>query len=256
MFSKNLFICLITLVLSNENFPGPSEYFNEMIVIEQPDLLILYWKYDQTDITFEIHTRTVGWIQFGLSHSGMLQYSDVIVAWLNEDGTGHFSDRHIIDKHPVVDKIQNWHPILFEKRKNNFTLLKFTRKLIICDSSPQEEIDIDIFTSMNHIIYALGGKFINSEEKDIDLNQSIKGSIALDLIESNENLNLFECMNPIYTEIEPKPTGFYMNSLEIVPNLYKLYWNSTETKFIAEIHVKNNQWFCFGFRLVILVISF
>jgi len=99
MFSKNLFICLITLVLSNENFPGPSEYFNEMIVIEQPDLLILYWKYDQTDITFEIHTRTVGWIQFGLSHSGMLQYSDVIVAWLNEDGTGHFSDRYIIDKH-------------------------------------------------------------------------------------------------------------------------------------------------------------
>jgi len=109
---------------------------------------------------------------------------------------------------------------------------------------------------MNHIIYALGGKFINSEEKDIDLNQSIKGSIALDLIESNENLNLFECMNPIYTEIEPKPTGFYMNSLEIVPNLYKIYWNSTETKFIAEIHVKNNQWFCFGFRLVILVIFF
>jgi len=255
MFTRNLFLfsLIITLVLgineNNENnFPGPSEYFNETILIEQPDLLILYWKYNQTDITFEIHSRSFGWIEFGLSHSGMIQYSDVIVAWLNKDGTGHFSDRHIIEKYPLVDKIQNWHPILFEKRKNNFTVIKFTRKLIICGASLQDEIDIDIFTNINHIIYAFGNQFVDSEEKDIDLNRSIKGSIALNLIESPESLNLFECMNPIYSEIVPKPTGFYMNSLEIVPDLYKIFWNSTNNKFIVEIHVKNNRWFCFGFR--------
>ena len=172
---------------------GPTEYFDEMFVIDENDKFILYWKHNHTDIIFEVHTKSFGWLQFGLSHSGLLQYSDVIVAWLNTDNTGHFSDRHIIEKTPLVDKIQNWQPILFE-RKNGFNILKFTRKLIICDHMPQEEIDIDILPNNNYLVYAYGNSFKLNEnnEKDIDLVESKKGSFSLDLIGMSDNLNLFE----------------------------------------------------------------
>jgi hypothetical protein len=175
---------------------GPTEYFDEMFLIDENDKFILYWKHNQTDIIFEVHMKTFGWLEFGLSHSGLLQYSDVIVAWLNSDGTGHFSDRHIIEKMPLVDKIQNWHPILFE-RKNGFTILKFTRKLIICDHMPQEEIDIDILPNNNFLIYAYGNSFKTNEnnQKDIDLEDSKKGSFTLDLIGMSEKFNLFEVTN-------------------------------------------------------------
>ena len=55
-------------------------------------------------------------------------------------------------------------------------------------------------------------------------------------------------MNPIYSEFKPEPTGFYMNSFELVPNFYKLFWNVTKEVFTAEIHIRSNGWFCFGFR--------
>ena len=55
-------------------------------------------------------------------------------------------------------------------------------------------------------------------------------------------------MNPVYSEIKSESTSFYMNSFDLVPNLYKIYWNSTQEKFIIEIHLRINGWFAFGFR--------
>lgn len=57
-------------------------------------------------------------------------------------------------------------------------------------------------------------------------------------------------MNPVYSEVQTTPTGFYMNNFDVVPNIYKIFWNSTDDKFIAEIHVRNKKWFSFGFRFL------
>lgn len=196
----NIFtLVIVSLVLANklngmnEYNPGPSEYFDEMLIVEDPDRLILYWKHNQTDIIFELHYKSFGWIMFGLSHSGLNQYSDVVVAWLNNDLTGHFSDRHIIYKTPIIDKVQNWSPLLFERR-NNFTILKFSRKLTICGSAPQDEIDIDIMPNNNYLIYAYGDSFIKDDKNnvDIDVSNAFIGKMTVDLIGMSDNFNLFE----------------------------------------------------------------
>lgn len=201
---KLIFLLIVFANGMENNFiPGPTEYFDEMLIVDEPDRFILYWKHNQTDIIFELHVKTLGWIEFGFSHAGLNQYSDVIVAWLNSDNTGHFSDRHIIDKIPIIDKVQNWFPVLFQRREN-FLILKFTRKLTICESTPQEEIDIDILPNNNYIIYSYGDLFVKGDNnnKDINLSKTTKGTLTIDLIGMSDNLNLFEVFNEIFCFFE------------------------------------------------------
>ena len=44
----------------------------------------VFWKYDNTTITFEIHAKTLGWVGFGLSSNGGMAGSDVIIAWIKD----------------------------------------------------------------------------------------------------------------------------------------------------------------------------
>ncbi len=86
LFCYTSVICLL---------PSPtSNYANKLILVE-PDIYVLYWNYTNEDILFETHVRNNGWSAFGLSPNGGMDNSDVVVTWLNKNGTIHFSDRHI-----------------------------------------------------------------------------------------------------------------------------------------------------------------
>lgn len=68
-----------------------TEQFDNKIVLIQPDLYVLHWSYNQSDIVFELHvTNTPGWIMFGLSADGSTAHSDVIFAWTDFVGYGRF----------------------------------------------------------------------------------------------------------------------------------------------------------------------
>jgi hypothetical protein len=75
-----------------------SESFDNMLVLIKPDIYIIFWSHNATDIRFEVHVKTPGMLTFGLSPDGSMSYSDVILAWVNDDGLGHFSGRskHLI----------------------------------------------------------------------------------------------------------------------------------------------------------------
>ena len=75
------------------------------VVLVEPDVYTLYWAHSNTDITFEIHVKTEGWASFGLSRHGDMQYSDVVVTWVNANGSFHFTDRHIFDE-KVVPRVR------------------------------------------------------------------------------------------------------------------------------------------------------
>ena len=68
-----------------------SKLHENLEILCKPNRYVLYWTYNQTDITFEVIVKTNGWISFGLSPDGQIYYSDFVVAWVYPDGTGHFS---------------------------------------------------------------------------------------------------------------------------------------------------------------------
>ena len=52
----------------------------------------LYWKYDleQQTIDFGCNISTNGWFGFGISPDGKMLHSDIVVGWVNSDGTAQF----------------------------------------------------------------------------------------------------------------------------------------------------------------------
>ena len=135
----------------DERFWTTTSPFDNVAILK-PDVFIMHWAYNETEITFEIHAKEAGWISFGLSLDGSVSDSDIIIAWINQDGTGHFSDCHYESQpYPIQDKIQNW-VLLQASLVNNTTVLKFSRKLIVCDSN---ELNINVSKS-NFITYSIG----------------------------------------------------------------------------------------------------
>jgi hypothetical protein len=65
-----------------------------------------------------------------------------------------FKERHFDNQLiPVVEKSRNWIP-LWAVRSQNTTKLKFSRKLTICKSLPNE-VNINV-SAVNYIVYSVG----------------------------------------------------------------------------------------------------
>lgn len=66
----------------------------------------------------------------------------------------------------------------------------------------------------------------------------------------NQFFLCFKCSNSrIEVDRQLKSLENYNSKVDLVKDTFRLYWNSTESKFIAEVHVKTNGWFLFGFSL-------
>ena len=49
---------------------------------------VLYWNfnYEERSIQFAVRVKTTGWIGFGLSPSGQMPQSDVVIGWVDNNG--------------------------------------------------------------------------------------------------------------------------------------------------------------------------
>lgn len=56
------------------------------------DTFRLHWNYDleQQKIAFAVNVSTNGWIGFGISPTGKMLESDIVMGWVNEDGSAQF----------------------------------------------------------------------------------------------------------------------------------------------------------------------
>ena len=52
----------------------------------------LHWDFDlkQQKIDFAVNVSTNGWIGFGISPTGRMLQSDIVLGWVNSDGTAQF----------------------------------------------------------------------------------------------------------------------------------------------------------------------
>ncbi|CAG2223452.1 unnamed protein product [Mytilus edulis] len=120
--------------------PVPSEHFLLHEILDHLGNYHVYWKFNQTHITFEVHVKTRGYVGLGFSPNGKMYPSDVVVGWV-KDGVPHFSDYHTVSHfQPVKDVSQDW--TLLHGEENNFgTVLKFERLLSTCDENDTNIVD-------------------------------------------------------------------------------------------------------------------
>ncbi|KAK3586452.1 hypothetical protein CHS0354_001835 [Potamilus streckersoni] len=67
----------------------PTEPFNYSTEVDTNGNYLLFWKFNDTHITFEVHVKTYGYVGFGLSENGKMYPADVVVGWM-KDGVTHF----------------------------------------------------------------------------------------------------------------------------------------------------------------------
>nr|CAB3263916.1 DBH-like monooxygenase protein 1 homolog [Phallusia mammillata] len=148
-------VCLLLLFSLNTisaSQPEPSETFTHNAQLEPNGKIHLYWKFNQTYITFEVHGNTNGWVGIGFSPSGSMMGADMSVGWV-KNGEATITDRHGVttgNTYPPLDTEQNVE-LLGGSECDGWTVLKFRRQLAACDDQ-----DLEITTHTMRVIYAWG----------------------------------------------------------------------------------------------------
>lgn len=159
-----------------------SQEFVNRATLAGSDQYLLYWNYTSTNITFKVIVKTLGWIGFGLSPSGGMANSDLIVAFQNPNGTLSFTNRYVgpVESLPVINPNQYWSLLNYSKL-NGSTTLTFTRSLVICNRA----YSINIVPGSQFVIFAWGDSFTTNSANytDIGYHSPVnRGSSSLPLI--------------------------------------------------------------------------
>ena len=159
--------------------------FSFSTYLEQNHQFRLYWNLLENDIIeFGIEANTTGWIAIGLSPTGGMPYSDIMLGWVDDnDGTVTLQDRYVegSDGRPSLDDESNL--VLIEgEQKDGITRIKFQRtKTLDCDDTSAHDRAVDQGTS--RVIYAYNHH--DGDENDPDSIQyhgaSQRGSQSVDL---------------------------------------------------------------------------
>lgn len=219
--------------------PNPTEQFGLNAILQSPDLFHVYWKADNIQITIELHVKDAKWLLFGISGT---TFSDVIVAWMNSDSTGHFSNRILDNSNNNLQTSSYLNAKLVDAfTQNNYTIIKFTRPLQLqCLNPANTFVNIDI--GKVNVVFAYGNS-VNTDDDSIILTNLT--TVSIDLLQSITGI--VSCLVPSLPQIfDAIPTGYYVNQVDLIDGIYRLYWNYTNTDFVAEIHVKTLGWVSFG----------
>ena len=82
----------VTLTAGSVSIPGivTTENYTHDSILDKDQNYVLFWKFNTTHVTFEVHVKTRGYVGFGISSDGQMSPADVVVGWVAENGTTHF----------------------------------------------------------------------------------------------------------------------------------------------------------------------
>ena len=91
MGGKDSLLVLLAISACSISFAmvTPSETFSKSVSLVKDDFYHLFWKSDNTSITFEVHAKVKGWVGFGLSPTGSMENADIVIGWV-KDGVSYF----------------------------------------------------------------------------------------------------------------------------------------------------------------------
>jgi hypothetical protein len=105
-------------------------YTNNKVLVS--NVYNLFWNVTSDSLIAEIQVKTIGWFGFGISPTGGMDGSDLIVTWINSNGKTNFTDRHIVGRKVLIDSEQNWF-LLKSQKLNGYTTIQFKRLINSCD---------------------------------------------------------------------------------------------------------------------------
>ena len=88
----NIALALIVTLGESKAIPGviTTEPFDQALELDNDGKYFLFWNFNDTHVTFEVHVKTRGYVGFGISDNGNMFPADVIVGWV-KDGVTHFA---------------------------------------------------------------------------------------------------------------------------------------------------------------------
>lgn len=189
MIIKIFLLAIFALAGFINSAPSPTTIYSNKQILVEPDIYVLYWNYTDTDIIFEIHARTTGgWVGFGISPNGDMVNSNVIIVWIDSNGTVNFTERNTLAGlvTPAINKEQVWTPLL-TKALDGYLISKSTRKIKMCNTT-DERLDIEAGTP--HVIFAWSDNFANNEAAYHGNNRNSKTLPLLSSLNLKINLNM------------------------------------------------------------------
>lgn len=222
--------------------PETRKKYDYKTVLISPDKYILYRSYNTTTIEFELKAKNSSWLLFGIRGSS---YSDVIVASVFPDGTGHFSERTLMnkDKTLTINPKLNWF-LTDAFISNDYLVVKVYRNIKVQCNQSLDEQSLNITTGLDHIVYATGS-YYNTTDDSISLADLKKA--RLNLLRRDTCECDFTCLNSFQeSAFNPIPTGYYEYQRDLINDMFRLYWNISDGNITAEVHCQTGGWVSFG----------
>ena len=147
-------LCLLALGFSwhAQAFDAQTTFVNTA-TLAAPDEFVVHWNYNSTDIVFKLVAKNAKWLGFGFSPNGDMDYSDVVVGFLNANGSANFTRRTILQAPTMYVNPNQQVTLLHMSVANNFTTLVFTRKIAYClNSTGTTHVNMDIISGTQYLI--------------------------------------------------------------------------------------------------------
>uniref|UniRef100_H2XZG6 DOMON domain-containing protein n=1 Tax=Ciona intestinalis TaxID=7719 RepID=H2XZG6_CIOIN len=143
-----LYLYIFAISILFFNYVGadvtPTESFPHNVILDSTnERVTLYWKNNDTHMTFEMHGQTTGWVGIGLSPNGGMIDADIYIGWV-KDGNAYITDRHGQDSnaYPPKDPEQNV-DLLLGYECDGWTVIKFVRQIPACEADYDRPITSD-----------------------------------------------------------------------------------------------------------------
>ncbi|KAK9956423.1 hypothetical protein ABG768_014158 [Culter alburnus] len=164
------------------------------------------WGFDESTITFEVEVETTGYIGFGLSPTGAMSSSDIVIGGVL-NGSPYLLD-YFTDSNRKVhkDPLQSY-KLLYGRENGTHTVLAFSRNLQTCDDN-----DKVITGSTVRVIWAFHAEDVG-----------VSGPVYHGMNRGRKSLRL---LNPGSSSSIPAGTAFFdlQNEEVLVPHKDTTYW--------------------------------
>lgn len=229
-----LFQLAVSLMLVNGQRRDLEAKYSFHLTLNERPRYMLYWSVDlaKKEVSFAVDVNALGWVGLGLSKNGQMIGSDVVTAWITDDGMPQLQDRFASELSlPSVDSKQDWE-LLGGRIEGGHTIIETKRPFITCDVKK----DIDITTSTIYVVWSFNENAKPASPEDLQ-KHTHSGSTAINILgkaeqrEEPDNAGSFT-LRTENTTIPASKTSYWCQVVQIPPEeryIYKFAPSITES---------------------------
>eukprot|EP01006_Ploeotia_vitrea_P003410 TRINITY_DN112572_c0_g1_i1.p1 TRINITY_DN112572_c0_g1~~TRINITY_DN112572_c0_g1_i1.p1 ORF type:complete len:860 (-),score=93.51 TRINITY_DN112572_c0_g1_i1:618-3173(-) len=110
--------------------------------MSQSSTMHIHWEVDTEtqELSLAMHAITSGWVGFGIMEvtGGGMRGSDIVLGWVDPDGTPHIKDMWTLhERPPIDDDIQDW-KLVGHSANDTTTIIEVKRALVTGDSMDRD----------------------------------------------------------------------------------------------------------------------